>query len=70
MGKVSGDGILNSDRNSRRARLRRGSVRGGFGRGSVIGTLDEMRDLMELVAVTGIRPENGLELPMKRAESA
>jgi hypothetical protein len=40
------------------------------GSGSVMGTLDEMRDLMELVAVTDIRPENGLELPMKRAESA
>ena len=35
-----------------------------------MGMLDEMRDLMELVAVTGIRPENGLELPMKRVESA
>jgi hypothetical protein len=25
---------------------------------------------MELVAVTGIRPENGLALPMKRVKSA
>jgi NADPH:quinone reductase-like Zn-dependent oxidoreductase len=36
--------------------------------GSVMGTLDEMRNLIEFVTRTGIAPEIGLELPIDRAK--
>ena len=36
--------------------------------GSTMGTLDELRDLLDSVATTGISPEIGLELPMSDAE--
>ena len=36
--------------------------------GSTMGTLDELRDLLDFVATTGISPEIGLELPMSDAE--
>lgn len=35
--------------------------------GSVMGTLDELRDLMEFVAITGISPHIGLQLPLTEA---
>ena len=36
--------------------------------GSTMGTLDEMRDMLDFVATTGIVPEIGQELPMPDAE--
>ena len=36
--------------------------------GSTMGTLDELRDLLDFVATTGISPEIGQELPMSDAE--
>ena len=35
--------------------------------GSTMGTLDELRDLLDFVATTGITPEVGQELPMSEA---
>ena len=35
--------------------------------GSTMGTLEELRDLLDFVATTGIRPEIGQELPMTEA---
>lgn len=37
--------------------------------GSTMGTLDELRDLLDFVATTGITPEVGQELPMTEAET-
>ncbi len=38
--------------------------------GSIMGTLDDMKNLMSLIAQTGIRPQIGAVLPMERAEEA
>jgi len=38
--------------------------------GSIMGTLEDMRNLMNLVAQAGIEPEIGTVLQMERAEEA
>ena len=38
--------------------------------GSIMGTLDEMKNLINLIARAGIEPEIGAVLPMERAEEA
>src|SRR3712207_5627242 len=38
--------------------------------GSTMGTRDELADLIAFLAIAGITPEIGLELPMERAEEA
>jgi D-arabinose 1-dehydrogenase-like Zn-dependent alcohol dehydrogenase len=38
--------------------------------GSTMGTRDELADLIAFMAVAGIAPEIGLQLPMERAEEA
>src|SRR5437660_5832787 len=38
--------------------------------GSIMGTLEDMKNMMSLIAQTGIKPEIGAVLPMERAEEA
>jgi D-arabinose 1-dehydrogenase-like Zn-dependent alcohol dehydrogenase len=38
--------------------------------GSIMGTLDDMERMIDLIARTGIKPEIGALLPMERAEEA
>ena len=38
--------------------------------GSIMGTLDDMNNMMNLIAQAGIKPEIGAVLPMERAEEA
>ena len=38
--------------------------------GSIMGTLDDMQNMMNLIAQAGIEPEIGAVLPMERAEEA
>jgi D-arabinose 1-dehydrogenase-like Zn-dependent alcohol dehydrogenase len=38
--------------------------------GSIIGTLEDMKNMMNLIAQTGIKPEIGSILPMEHAEEA
>jgi NADPH:quinone reductase-like Zn-dependent oxidoreductase len=38
--------------------------------GSIMGTLEDMKNMMSLIAQTGIKPEIGAVLPMERAEDA
>ena len=36
--------------------------------GSIMGTLDDMQNMMNLIAEAGIEPEIGAVLPMERSE--
>ena len=38
--------------------------------GSIMGTLDDMKSMMNLIVQAGIKPEIGAVLPMERAEEA
>jgi NADPH:quinone reductase-like Zn-dependent oxidoreductase len=38
--------------------------------GSIMGTLEDMKNMMALIARAGIKPEIGAVLPMERAEEA
>jgi D-arabinose 1-dehydrogenase-like Zn-dependent alcohol dehydrogenase len=38
--------------------------------GSTMGTREELANLLSYLDVTGLRPQVGLELPMKHAEEA
>ena len=38
--------------------------------GSIMGTLEDMKNMMNLIAQTGIKPEIGSILPMEHAEEA
>lgn len=38
--------------------------------GSIMGTLDDMRNMMNLIARVGIEPEIGAVLPMEQAKEA
>jgi len=38
--------------------------------GSIMGTLDDMQSMMNLIALSGIEPEIGAVLPMERAGEA